>query len=27
MILKDGTKLRVSRNFREHVSTRLSGVT
>ena len=26
MILKDGTKLRVSRNFREHVSTRLSGV-
>ncbi|MEP6832278.1 MAG: LytTR family DNA-binding domain-containing protein [Gemmatimonas sp.] len=26
MILKDGTRLRVSRNFREHVSDRLSGV-
>ncbi|MEP6764651.1 MAG: LytTR family DNA-binding domain-containing protein [Gemmatimonadaceae bacterium] len=26
MILKDGTKLRVSRNFREHVAGRLSGV-
>lgn len=26
MILKDGTKLRVSRNFREHVASRLSGV-
>lgn len=26
MILKDGTKLRVSRNFRDHVASRLSGV-
>ncbi|MBC8087745.1 MAG: response regulator transcription factor [Phycisphaerae bacterium] len=26
MILKDGTRLRVSRNFREHVADRLSGV-
>lgn len=26
MILKDGTRLRVSRNFREHVASRLSGV-
>lgn len=26
MILKDGTRLRVSRNFREHVANRLSGV-
>lgn len=26
MILKDGTRLRVSRNFREHVAGRLSGV-